>query len=63
MIFNKQHKDLEEPPNIPIITGGVKRSAKKETQTDVLSSVAMALTKAILPKSQASGISQPTTPS
>ena len=62
MIFNKQHEDLEEPPNIPIITGGVKRPAKKETLTDALSSVAIALTKAISPQSQASGISQPTTP-
>ena len=25
MIVNKQHEDFEEPPNIPIITGGIKR--------------------------------------
>ncbi len=61
MIANHQHDDMEKPPNIPIITGGVqvKRPARKEILTDALSSIATALTKALTPKSQTS---PPTTP-
>ena len=61
MILNKQHDDMEQPPNVPIITGGIKRPAKKETLSDALSSVATALTKTMSPQ-QVSNTSQPTTP-
>lgn len=61
MIVNNQHDDMEEPPNIPIITGGIKRPAKKETLTDALISLAMFLTKALVQNSQS--VSPPSTPS
>jgi len=28
MIVNKQHEDFDKPPNIPIITGGIKSPKK-----------------------------------
>ena len=61
MIVNNQHDDMEEPPNIPIITGGIKRPAKKQTSTDALISLAMFLTKALVQNSQS--VSPPSTPS
>ena len=47
MIVNKQHDDMEVPPNIPIITGGIKRPARRESLSEALSSAATALTNAI----------------
>ena len=61
MIVNNQHDDMEEPPNIPIITGGIKQLARKETLTDALTSVATVLTKALVQKTQPP--SPPSTPS
>jgi len=29
MMVNKQHDDMDNPPNIPLITGGIKRHARK----------------------------------
>ena len=49
MIVNNQHDNMDEPPNIPIITGGVKRPPRKEPLSDALTSVATALTKALAP--------------
>lgn len=59
MIVNQQHSDMETPPNIPVITGGLQVKHKKETLTEALASAATALTKALTPKSQ---MSPPTTP-
>ena len=47
MIVNKQYDDMEVPPNIPIITGGIKRPARRESLSEALSSAATALTKAL----------------
>ena len=37
MIVNKIHESLEEPPNIPIITGWVPRGKRKRTSSLMLS--------------------------
>ena len=39
-MVNKQHDDVDHPPNIPLITGGVKKHARKESLTDAISGAA-----------------------
>ena len=47
MMVNKQHDDMDHPPNIPLITGGVKKHARKESLTDAISGAATAFVKAL----------------
>ena len=47
MMVNKQHDDMDNPPNIPLITGGIKRHARKESLTEVISGAATAFAKAL----------------
>ena len=47
MMVNKQHNDMDHPPNIPLITGGVKKHARKESLTDAISGAATAFAKAL----------------
>ena len=46
-MVNKQHNDMDHPPNIPLITGGVKKRAQKESLTDAISGAATAFVKAL----------------
>ena len=46
MVANGIHDDLEEPPQVPMITGITPKRAKKETLSDVLTPLANAITKA-----------------
>ena len=45
MMVNKQHDDIDDPPNTPHITGGVIKHARKETLTDAISGAATAFVK------------------
>ena len=47
MVVNGQHSDLEEPPNIPLLTGTSKKNPKKESITDALTGAATAFAKAL----------------
>jgi len=47
MMVNKQHDNMDHPPNIPLITGGVKKHAWKESLTDAISDAATAFVKAL----------------
>ena len=50
MIVNKQHEDFDEPPNIPIITGGIKSPKKNnDAISEVLCNAAVAITQALTP--------------
>ena len=54
MIVAKTHDDMDEPPNVPMITGTVQKSQpQKESLTDAFVSAATAIAKAFSP-SQAS---------
>ena len=59
MIVNKQHEDFEEPPNIPIITGGIKRPKKhNDAISEVLCNAAVAITQALTPSKSNPSTSQ-----
>ena len=45
MMVNKQHNNMDHPPNSPLITGGVKKHARKESLTDAISGAATAFVK------------------
>lgn len=63
MIVNKQHDDQEQPPNIPLFTGGVKRAPRKESLTDAITGAATAFAKALnTPKKQLVSSSQGISP-
>ena len=48
MMVNKQHDDMHHPPNIPLITGGVKKTCPKgRSLTDTISGAATAFVKAL----------------
>jgi len=48
MIVNKQHEDFDEPPNIPIITGGIERpKMNNDAISEVLCNAAVAITQAL----------------
>ena len=47
MMINKQHDEMDHPPNIPLITGGVNKHARKESLTDAISGAATAFVKAL----------------
>ncbi len=47
MIVNKQHEDLDEPPNIPLLTGGIKKIPRKETLSEAITGAACAFAKAL----------------
>jgi len=48
MIVNRQHEDFDEPPNIPIITGGIKRPKKNnDAISEVLCNAVVAITQAL----------------
>ena len=50
MIVNKQHKNFEEPPDIPIITGGIKKPRKNsDSMSEVICNAAVAITQALTP--------------
>lgn len=46
MVATGIHDDLEEPPQVPMITGITPKRAKKETLSDALTPLAKAITKA-----------------
>ena len=67
MIVNKMYKSLEEPPNIPIITGGVPRGKRKRTSSsdaisEALIGAATAVTKYLATDYSGNQTPSPSTP-
>ena len=67
MIVNKIHESLEEPPNIPIITGGVPRGKRKTTSSsdaisEALIGAATAVTKYLATDYSGNQTPSPSTP-
>ena len=67
MIVNKIHESLEEPPNIPIITGGVPRGKRKRTSSsdaisEALIGAATAVTKYLATDYSGNQTPSPSTP-
>ena len=54
MIVSNTHDDLENPPNVPLIVGQVKRQPRRESLSDAFSNAASVFAKVLSP---------PTTPS
>ena len=46
MVASGIHDDMEEPPQVPMITGITPKRAKRETLSDALTPLANAITKA-----------------
>ena len=66
MIATGTHDDMDTPPNVPMIVGGIQRQPQRESLTDVISSAATAFAKALSPppsQSSASSLPQSTTQS
>ena len=67
MIMNKIHESLEEPPNLPIITGGIPRGKRKRTSSsdaisEALIGAATAVTKYLATDDSGNQTLSPSTP-
>ena len=47
MIVNNQWKSYDDPPDIPLITGGARRFQRRETISEAITGAALAFAKAI----------------
>lgn len=54
MIVNKQWKSYDDPPDVPLITGGAKKIPRRESLSEVITGAALALTKAFTTPSKQS---------
>ncbi len=50
MIVNKQWKSYDDPPDVPLITGGLRKFPRKETISEAITGAALAFAKAISPQ-------------
>ena len=50
MIVAGTHDDMENPPNVPMIVGGLQRQPRKETLSDTMCTVATAFANALSPQ-------------
>lgn len=60
MIVNGQHSDHEEPPNVPLLTGGTKKTPKKDSFTEAITGAATAFANVLTSSSKVND--GPTTP-
>lgn len=51
MIVNKQWKSYDDPPDVPLITGGARKFPRKETFSEAITGAALAFANAISPQS------------
>ena len=58
MIVNKQWKSYDDPPDVPLITGGARKFPRRETFSEAMTGAALAFAKAISPQTNQQSTAQ-----
>lgn len=58
MIVNKQWKSYDDPPEVPLITGGAQKFPRRETFSEAITGAAVTFAKAIFPQKNQQSIAQ-----